>query len=319
MKSPNAALMFAAALLCGIVCRSTAQPVNGIQAVVSDAIITRLEVENATAPFVNTVARQTAGRPQEFQSRIASLQAENMDRLVERQLILSDFKTSGFALPESYIEEAVQEEIRTEYGSRAKLTKTLQAQGMTYEKFRQQARDRIIISILRSKNVTQENIVSPYKIETYYKANLSSFAMEEQVKLRMITLSRGNDDASSRALAGEILAKLKEGAAFSEMASIHSQGSQRNSGGDLDWVETKGLRQELRDAVAPLKSGDLSGVVETPELLYIVLVEEKRPAQARPLNAVRDEIERILLDQQQQAATRRYIDKLKKKTFVRYF
>lgn len=320
MKQFLSIQFIAAAVACALAGRISAQPVNGVQAVVHDAVITRFEVEELTAPLAGTLARQYAGKPQEFNSRMAALQGESTEKLVERHLILNDFKSSGFTLPESYIEEAIQEEIRTEFGSRAKLTKTLQAQGMTYEKYRNQARDRIIVGILRSKNINQETIVSPYKIESYYKANQSEYAVEEQVKLRMIVLNNSSTESeNTRALAAEIIAKIKDGAAFSEMASVHSQGSQRNPGGDWGWVETKGLREELRAAAAALKPGELSGVVETPGAFYIMLVEEKRNAQPRPLSEVRDEIEKVLLDQLRAKATLRYIDKLKKKTFVRYF
>ena len=320
MKAFLAVRLVVVVVACGFLSRLSAQPVNGIQAVVHDAVITRMEVETLTAPFASTLARQYADKPQEFNERIASLQGESTEKLVERQLILNDFKNSGFTLPESYIEEAIQEEIRTEYGSRAKLTKTLQAQGMIYEKYRQQARDRIIVDILRSKNIKQETIISPYKIESYYKAHQTEYAIEEQVKLRMIVLNNSStENENAKAMAAEIISKIKEGAAFSEMASVHSQGSQRNPGGDMGWVESKGLRKELRDAAAALKPGELSGVVETPGALYIMLVEEKRDAHSRPINEVREEIEKVLFDQQRTKASQRYIDKLKKKTFVRYF
>ena len=46
-----------------------------------------------------------------------------------------------------------------------------------------------------------------------------------------------------RKLAAEIQAKIKGGAAFSEMAGVYSQG--RNPGGDWGWVERSVLRKEL--------------------------------------------------------------------------
>jgi len=49
----------------------------------------------------------------------------------------------------------------------------------------------------------------------------------------MIVLNKtSGDDTNTASLAGEILAKIKEGATFQEMASVYSQGSQRSQGGD---------------------------------------------------------------------------------------
>src|SRR5206468_7485976 len=91
-----------------------------------------------------------------------------LEQLVQRQLILSDFKTAGYNLPESYIDDAVQERIHQRYGDRVTLIKTLQAEQMTYEAFRQQLREQFIVEALRQKNISSELIISPHKIEVYY-------------------------------------------------------------------------------------------------------------------------------------------------------
>ncbi len=107
------------------------------------------------------------------------------------------------------MDQLVQDRIRERYGDRITLMKTLQAQGMTFEQFRKDVRDQYIISAMRSKNVSQEIVISPYKIENYYLAHQDDFKMGDQIKLRMIVLNksfrrrpipashgRGNPDAN---------------------------------------------------------------------------------------------------------------------------
>ena len=103
------------------------------------------------------------------------------------------------------------------------------------------------------------------------------------------------------------------------MATIYSQGSKHNEGGDWGWVERRVLRKELAEPAFALKPGELSEVIETPEAIYLMLVEDQRKAHRRPLAEVRSEIERVLLTEEQNRLRRQYIDKLKKKTYVRYF
>jgi hypothetical protein len=50
-----------------------------------------------------------------------------------------------------------------------------------------------------------------------------------------------------------------------------------------------------------------------------MLVEQRRPAHVRPLAEVQDEIERALLAQEHARLQKLYVDRLRKKTFVRYF
>lgn len=141
------------------------------------------------------------------------------------------------------------------------------------------------------------------------------------MKLRMIVLNHTTDTNAPdpKGLAGEIVRKLDEGAAFEEMAKLYSQGSQRSQGGDWDWVERSVLRKELADTAFALKPGQHSGVIETPEAFYVMLVEDARPAHTKPLAEVREQIEKSLVINEQKRLENQWIERLKKKTFVQLF
>ena len=52
---------------------------------------------------------------------------------------------------------------------------------------------------MRSKNVSQEIVISPYKIENYYLAHQDDFKVGDQIKLRMIVLNKSSgDDTNTR-------------------------------------------------------------------------------------------------------------------------
>ena len=87
----------------------------------------------------------------------------------------------------------LDEEYAPRPGSTYSLTKTLEARGMTYEKFRQQIRDRFVIEQMRVKNVSAEVIISPNKVKTYYDAHRDEFKVEDEVKLRMIVTGKSAD------------------------------------------------------------------------------------------------------------------------------
>jgi peptidyl-prolyl cis-trans isomerase SurA len=318
--------LFCACLLtlvctCGPVSSVRAELVNGIRAVVHTSVITRAEVESDVLLLADEYRRLYGRQPEVFNQKIEAAFKESLDQSIERQLILRDFISAGYNLPESVIDEVVQREIKASFGDRATLTKTLQARGITYEKWRQQARERFLVNQLRLKNIYQETVISPYKIENYYNEHKTAYQVEDQVKLRMITLNKGDEDETeaARGLAQEILTKLKAGAAFSEMATIYSQGAQRSQGGDWGWAERKTLRSELADVAFKLKPGELSEVVETPQALFIMLVEDQRISHSRPIAEVREEIEQALLKLERDRLQKKYVEKLRKKTFVRQF
>jgi parvulin-like peptidyl-prolyl isomerase len=197
--------------------------------------------------------------------------------------------------------------------------KTLQARGITFEQYREQIRNQYITTAMRNENIQKEIIISPAKILDYYQSHQSDYKVEDQVKLRMIVLNKSSaNDTNGMGIAREIQAKLKEGATFSEMAGIYSQGSQQHQGGDWGWVERSVLRKELSNVAFALAPGQVSDPVDTPDAVYVMMVEDKRGARPKPLADVRIEIEKTLRTQQQAHLQQQWIDGLKKKTFIRY-
>src|ERR1017187_3561067 len=297
-----------------------AELVDAIKAVVNNRVVTYAEVEEFAAPAAQALRQEYAGQPDLFRQKLGDALNDGQEQLVERQLILHDFDVEGYKLPDPVVDELVQERIRERFGDRITLMKTLQAQGQTYEKFRREVRDQYIVSALRAKSISPENIISPYKVETYYLVHQDDFKVEDEVKLRMIVLNKtSGDDTNTVRLAGEILAQIKEGATFQEMASVYSQDSQRSQGGDRGWVERSFLRKELADIAFALKPGQVSDVIEMPEACYIMLVEQARPAHVKPLNEMRDDVELTLRTQAQKQLEQQWIEQLKKKTFIRLF
>ena len=304
-----------------------AELVNGIQAIVHDAVVTKQEVDLYTAPAEEVLRRRHRAQPDVYARKLAEARNENLEERLKRQLILRDFKTGGYNLPEPIIQGAVEEEIRTRYEGHEKLIKSLQEQGITYEKFRQQTREKIILSALRGKNISQEIIISPHKIERFYLANQEKFKVNEEVKLRVIVLNIPAESAAAavRQNAEGLRAQIQAGTAFSELAAQHSQGRQREQGGDWGWIQKYDLdgalvlRKELAEPAFALKPGEMSEVLVIDNTCYLLLVEDKRPPHTKPLSEVREVVEQTLLQEERARLEKLWIDRLKKKTFVRYF
>ncbi len=319
--------IFVAVAVCGFGCALHAELANGIHAIVHDTVITYQDVENRTVPVIEELRRQYRNQPDVYNQKLTEALNESLEYLLERQLILHEFNTAGYAVPETVIEEYMEERIRAGFPDRVTFTKTLQAEGSTLEKFRLKMREQFIVEQMRIKNISGELVISPHKIESYYLAHTNDYKLDDEVKLRMIVLNKpvSGDAASVRKLAEEIIRKIKEGAAFAEMAAVYSEGRQGREGGDWGWVQKYDrdgalvLRKELADVAFSLKPGELSGVIETPEVIYLMLVEDRRPAHIKALSEVRGEIERNMITEERARIQKNWIDRLKQKTFIRYF
>ncbi|MGH7941854.1 MAG: peptidylprolyl isomerase [Limisphaerales bacterium] len=308
----------ATVLLVSLCLPMRAELVDAISAVVNDKVITYSEVQSFTAPAVEVLQREFADQPQLYQQKLDATLNDGLETLVEDELILHEFATKYAPLPNATVDEWVDDRIKQQFGDRHTCIQTLEAQGITFEKYRQDVRDQIIIEQLRMQKRDQDKIIiSPYKIETYYKLHQDDFKVGDQVKVQMIVINKiAPDDSAARQRADQLLEDLKKGSSFQQLASLYSQDPEQKSS---DWIETSVLRKELADVVKTLKPGNISGVIETSDECYIVQLEDRRPAHVKPLNDVRGAINTTLRTQEQKQIEKRWIDSLKRKAFIRYF
>jgi parvulin-like peptidyl-prolyl isomerase len=316
--------VFAIAFL-GCALNARSQLVDGIKVVVDDSLVTHVDVDldMLGRGAVESLRRQYAGQDETFQKKLSEAENDSLERLLDRQLILHEFKS--LKVPEtildSEVDREIQNEIQSRYMDRMTLQKTLQAEGITFEAHRKQIRERIIISFLTHKNVSSEVIISPHKVEAFYMAHTNDFQMEDQVKLRMIVLtnSPSPDAPQPKKLAEELLGQIKQGADFKQLAAVYSQIPQRKE--KSEWIaRSYGLQKELADVAFTLKPGEVSKVVETPDgWCYILQAEDVKHAQMKSLGEVRDQIEGALKLEERARLEKQWLAKLKKKTFVRYF
>lgn len=297
---------------------------NGLVAIVDDEVITWKDVQQEAALTIESKFGIYGNRPAQLEKEVQKAQQEAIEILVERKLILHEFKKAGYNLPESIIDDRVRMRIRERWGGdRASMTRDLAARGMTYERLREQERERFIVAVMRSKNVSQEIIISPYKLEKFYAENLDKFKVGDQIKLRTIMINKPSTGSPelARQRAQEIVVKLDEGASFAEMAGVYSEDTFRSQGGDRGWVDLarEHYRAELEEAIRALQPGQRSGVVDGGTAYWVLLVEETKLNHTKTLPEVRNEIEQTLITQERARLEKQWIERLKEKSFIRYF
>ncbi|HNQ89268.1 MAG TPA: peptidylprolyl isomerase [Verrucomicrobiota bacterium] len=297
---------------------------NGLVAIVNDEAITFRDVQQEAALAIESKIGLFAGRPAQLEKEIQKAQEEAIQILVERKLILQEFSRAGYNLPESLIEDRVRERLRERWGGdRASMTRDLKSRGLTPDRLKEQERERFIVAVMRSRYVAQEIIISPFRIEKYYVDNLEKFKVGDQIRLRTIMLNKtaGASATSGRARGEEILKLLAAGTPFAELASVYSEDTFRLQGGDRGWVELERehYHKQLEDTIRSLKPGQRSGLIETDSAFWIVQVEESRVNFTRTLPEVRAEVEQALISEERARLEKQWIDRLKSKSFIRYF
>ncbi len=316
-------LVFTAAIALVSCCLSAtgrAQDVlDGIAAVVNEDVITFSQVRDLVGPLEKATRDQFKGA--ELVEKIKELRLRAINDLIDRQLTLQEFKKQKFNIPEHFVEDRIATIVREEFGGdRAAFTRTLAAQGFTLEKFRQAETEKMIVSAMRGQMVKGDSNVSSEKIQSYYQSNRAKYTSEDQIKLRMIAVRKGSaDNAGRRKMIEEIREKIVGGAEFQDLARMYSEDSTQENGGDWGWVNRRTLNDNLSKIAFSMKPGQVSQIIDLGNSYFLLLVEQKKNGETKPLSAVHDEIEKELLQQQRQAAMTEWAAKLRKKAYIKMF
>ena len=162
---------------------------DGIAAVVNDKVITYVQINQQVAETEKVLRQNLQG--EELFQRVKEAKLNVLRALIERELIIQDFKTMGGFIPDTYTNERINDIIRDQYGGdRVAFIKTLYERGVTMQKYRDEIKDNAVVGYMRNKNVVQTVLVSPYQIEQYYQQNLRLFQQDEQIKVSTIVLRK---------------------------------------------------------------------------------------------------------------------------------
>jgi peptidyl-prolyl cis-trans isomerase SurA len=291
---------------------------NGIAAVVNDEVITFSQVRELVGAKEQSARQQYQGET--LVEKIKEIRLQAINDLIDRQIILQEFKKQKFQIPDYFLNDRVNTIVREEFGGdRQAFVRTIEAQGFTLDRFKEMERDKIIVQEMTRSAVKQNIIVPESKILEAYKENISEFSTDEEIKLRMIAIKKGESSASRRRLTEEIRSKIMDGAEFGEMAHMYSDHTTQDQYGDWGWINKKVLNEDLTKAAFSLKAGEVSRVLDIGDTYYLLFAEAKKTGTQRPFKEVRDEIEKRLIQMERQKLREEWLTKLRKKAFIKMY
>ena len=295
--------------------------VDGIAAVVNGDVITYSQVRQLSAPREKLLRSQLTGK--ELEKKLIELRELALKDLIDRRLVIQAFKKESYQIPDHIVDDRVHQIIRESFGGdRNTFIKTLEAENYTLGEFKEKELERIMVQAMRSHNVKTNTIISPTKIEDYYRKHHEEFTSKEQIKLRMIMIPGQKDTASApaqKALAEEVLGKLAGGAEFDRTAQVYSEDSTRDNGGDWGWIERNTLAASLEKFAFNMPVGRISNIIDYAGNYYIIKVEDKRGGTTRSLAEARDDIEKRLIQEEAQGIQERWIAGLRAKAYIKTF
>jgi peptidyl-prolyl cis-trans isomerase D len=149
------------------------------------------------------------------------------------------------------------------------------------------------------ENVAEGVEVSEERLAQYYEDEKYRYLQDEQRRARHILIQFGDDEEAARARAEELLARIRSGESFEELAREFSMdGGTAEQGGDFGALTESQLPEALGAAVFAMEEGAVEGPVRSDFGFHIIRLDEILARGPLPLDQVRGELLAELRDRE---------------------
>lgn len=151
----------------------------------------------------------------------------------------------------------------------------------------------IIKKYIESK---QTELTSEEALKAYYEENIDKFStFKVKAAQILISLKQGADQEqhdAKKAIAEEVLGKIKAGSAFEELVKEYSDdAASKNKAGEIGILETGGPNRALLDAIKKLGKGETTNIITSNLGFHILKVLEAPEVEKKPFDEIKDKIE----------------------------
>lgn len=290
--------------------------IEDIIARVNDQVISKSDYERAEQQLEQEAQQQNWSQQELMEQRRDLLRS-----LVDKQLLLSEGKTLNITGETELVKRLDEIRKQNNLESMDDLQKAVEAQGISYEDFKQQIRDSIITSTVISQQVGQHIQITPSEVQDYYTAHHADFQRPEQVKLSEILIATPDPDNAAQVTdaekkADDIEGRLKGGADFATVAKADSAGPTAAQGGDLGAFKPGQLPKIMEDSTFHLQPGEYSQPIRTKQGWLILQVKEHQAGGLAPLTEVQNQIQEQVGMSKMEPAMRTYLTKLRDQAYI---
>jgi peptidyl-prolyl cis-trans isomerase C len=181
--------------------------------------------------------------------------------------------------------------------------------GPELEEKLKELKKRLIVESFLKKKVETDARISDVDLKKFYDQHIDKFKTGEQIRASHILVK-------NEQTAKDLLAQIRKGASFEELARKNSVDSSAAKGGDLGWFNKGAMVPVFEKAALALKEGQVSDVVKSDFGFHIIKLTGKRPAGTRPFEEVKDQIKGALMPSKQQEIFQKIKEELKKSAKV---
>jgi len=291
-----------------------------VVAVVNDEVITQAELDNFLRPVYMEYSKQYRGA--ELQQAIQEARQKILNQMIEDKLVAQEAVREGIEVKEEDVEKEL-EEFKKKMEKPGELDMMLEKEGMNMKTLRERLRKQAMIRQLQDREIRAKVVVSPIEVEEFYKQNPEKFMQKERVRVRSLTINKGQEarakgipDEKAKREIKTLYEKVKMNGKFEEIVREFSEDSHAKEEGAGEWIEKGAMIESVDAAIFKTPVGQLTGIVETPIGYHVFRIEEKESGKQYSFEESKDQIQGYLFQQKSNIRFREWMDEVRKAAYI---
>lgn len=225
-----------------------------------------------------------------------------LENLIVHRLLLSEARLEGVTIDAVVLREHLKQ-LRTGY-SKDSFEEQLSQRGLSLDEWEAVQQEKFLIETWMRREAIESIAISTSELKEYYHKNSKEFIRPEQVRARHIVVS-------VQSQAEEILARLKEGESFEELARQYSYAPEAKQGGDLGYFSRDDYPPIFTETCFKLKKGKISDIVVSDYGFHIFQVIDRTRKKKRGFQEVINDIQERVRNAKFQELIEQRIESLK--------
>ncbi|OGT82623.1 MAG: molecular chaperone SurA [Gammaproteobacteria bacterium RIFCSPLOWO2_02_FULL_52_10] len=247
-----------------------------IVAVVNDDVVMSSELSERVRTVKAQLEEQGSPLPP-----VTVLEKQVLDRLILQKLQIQTALNTGIRVDDETLNRTISNIAAENQLTLAQFREVLEQDKYSYNKFREDMRNEILMSRLQQRQVDNRVTVSEREIENFLanQEHMGESDLEYHLGHILIAIPDGADEeqlAEIRKKASQALEELKAGKDLAAIAATYSDGDQAKTGGDLGWRKASQIPSLFTEFVADMEKGDVSDLINSPSGYHIIKLMDVR-------------------------------------------
>ncbi len=250
-------------------------PLDRVVAVVNSDVITASELATRQRATERQLRRQRIELPAPD-----VLSRQVLERMIVDRALVQAAREQGVRIDDAQIDRAFGRMAEGNSITPAELRTRIEADGVSYLRFRDELRDDLAIARLREREVDSRIFISEADVDAFIAEQRASESSPGQYNIAQVLL-RIPEGASSeriereRLRAEEIVRQLERGADFARLAAAFSDAADALNGGAIGMRDADRLPQLFVQAVANLQPGQIAPIVRSSNGFHVLKLLER--------------------------------------------